>query len=65
MGRGTEERQADRQQVRPQTEGSKERKTAEDVDTTAAPAEGLELVEIAEGVAVVGDLRTTYKTVRQ
>lgn len=28
---------------------------------SAAPAEGLELVEIAEGVAVVGDQRTTYK----
>lgn len=40
---------------------AKNEKTAEDVDTTAAPAEGLELVEIAEGVAVVGDLRTTYK----
>ena len=40
---------------------AKSEETAEDVDTTAAPAEGLELVEIAEGVAVVGDLRTTYK----
>ena len=31
-------------------------------DTTAeAPAEGLQLVEIAEGVAVVGDSRTTYR----
>ena len=31
-------------------------------DTTdEAPAEGLELVEIAEGVAVVGDSRTTYR----
>ena len=28
---------------------------------SAAPAEGLELVEIAEGVAVVGDSRTTYR----
>lgn len=28
---------------------------------TDAPAEGLELVEIAEGVAVVGDSRTTYR----
>lgn len=36
-------------------------KNAENVDMTAAPAEGLELVEIAEGVAVVGDQRTTYK----
>lgn len=40
---------------------AKNEKTAEDVDMTAAPAEGLELVEIAEGVAVVGDQRTTYK----
>lgn len=29
--------------------------------TDDAPAEGLELVETAEGVAVVGDSRTTYK----
>ncbi len=28
---------------------------------TGAPAEGLELVSIAEGVAVVGDSRTTYR----
>ena len=28
---------------------------------TEAPAEGLELVNIAEGVAVIGDSRTTYK----
>ena len=40
---------------------AKSEKTAEDVDMTAAPAEGLELVEIAEGVAVVGNQRTTYK----
>lgn len=40
---------------------AKNEKAAEDVDMTAAPAEGLELVEIAEGVAVVGDQRTTYK----
>lgn len=40
---------------------AKNEKTAEDVDMAAAPAEGLELVEIAEGVAVVGDQRTTYK----
>ena len=30
-------------------------------DTNEAPAEGLELVEIAGGVAVVGDSRTTYR----
>lgn len=40
---------------------AKDEKTAEGVDMTAAPAEGLELVEIAEGVAVVGDQHTTYK----
>lgn len=40
---------------------AKSEKTAEGVDMTAAPAEGLELVEIAEGVAVVGDQRATYK----
>lgn len=40
-------------------------KAAEGVDMTAAPAEGLELVEIAEGVAVVGDQRTTYKNRKQ
>ena len=32
---------------------------------TDAPAEGLELVEIAEGVAVVGDSRTTYRNRKQ
>lgn len=40
---------------------AKSEKTAEGVDMSAAPAEGLELVEIAGGVAVVGDQRTTYK----
>lgn len=40
---------------------AKSEKTAEGVDMTAAPAEGLELVEIAGGVAVVGDQRATYK----
>ena len=40
---------------------AKSEKAAEGVDMSAAPAEGLELVEIAEGVAVVGDQRTTYK----
>ena len=35
-------------------------------DTTDdAPAEGLELVETAEGVAVVGDSRTTYRNRKQ
>ena len=46
-------------------EAAKNEKTAEGVDMTAAPAEGLELVEIAEGVAVVGDQRTTYKNRKQ
>lgn len=40
---------------------AKSEKAAEGVDMTEAPAEGLELVEIAGGVAVVGDQRTTYK----
>ena len=33
--------------------------------TAAAPSEGLELVNIAEGVAVVGDSRTTYRNRKQ
>ena len=44
---------------------AKSEKAAEGVDMTEAPAEGLELVEIAEGVAVVGDQRTTYKNRKQ
>ena len=44
---------------------AKNEKAAEGVDMTAAPADGLELVEIAEGVAVVGDQRTTYKNRKQ
>lgn len=40
---------------------AKSQKAAEGVDMTATPADGLELVEIAEGVAVVGDQHTTYK----
>ncbi len=32
-----------------------------DADMSEAPADGLQLVEIAGGVAVVGDSRTTYK----
>lgn len=48
--------EADRSQ-----KAAKNEKTTEGVDMTAAPAEGLELVEIAGGVAVVGDQRTTYK----
>lgn len=40
---------------------AKNEKAAEGVDLTAAPADGLELVEIAGGVAVVGDQRATYK----
>lgn len=49
-------RKADRSQ-----KAAKNEKAAEDVDMPAAPADGLELVEIAGGVAVVGDQRTTYK----
>ena len=36
-----------------------------EVDTTAAPADGLQLVEISGGVAVVGDTRTTYRNRRE
>ena len=39
-------------------------KTA-DTDSTEAPAEGLELVEIAGGVAVVGDARVTFRNRKQ
>ena len=46
-------------------EAVKDEKAAEGVDMTAAPAEGLELVEIAEGVAIVGNQRTTYKNRKQ
>lgn len=45
--------------------GSKTEKTTHKTPatdtTTEAPAEGLQLVEIAEGVAVVGDSHTTYR----
>lgn len=44
---------------------AKSEKAAEGVDMTAAPAEGLELVEIAGGVAVVGDQHTTFKNRKQ
>lgn len=44
---------------------AKSEKAAEGVDMTAAPADGLELVEIAEGVAIVGDQHTTYKNRKQ
>lgn len=53
-------RKADRKQ-----KAAKSGKAAEGVDMTAAPAEGLELVEIAEGVAIVGDQQTTYKNRKQ
>lgn len=53
-------RKADRSQ-----KAAKSEKAAEGVDMAAAPAEGLELVEIAEGVAVVGDQHTTYKNRKQ
>lgn len=38
-----------------------EEEHTEEEHTEAAPAEGLELVDTAEGVAVFGDCRTTYK----
>lgn len=40
--------------------GGKER-TTEDKATDSAPAEGLELQDIANGVAIIGDSRTTYR----
>lgn len=40
---------------------AKSEKTAEDVDMTAAPADGLWLSEIPGGVVVMGDQRTTFK----
>lgn len=40
-------------------------KHTEEEHTEAAPAEGLQLVETAEGVAVVGDSRTTYRNRKQ
>lgn len=36
-----------------------------DTASDEAPAEGLQLVEIAEGVAVIGDSRTTYRNRKQ
>ena len=50
-----------KQQTEKKAKADRSEKAAEGVDMTAAPAEGLELVEIAEGVAVVGDQHTTYK----
>lgn len=44
---------------------AKNEKAADGIDVTAAPADGLELVEIAGGVAVVGDQHTTYKNRKQ
>ena len=58
-GRQTEHK-ADRSQ-----KAAKSEKTAEGVDMYEAPADGLELVEIADGVAVVGDQHTTYKNRKQ
>lgn len=42
-----------------------EEEHTEEEHTEAAPAEGLQLVETAEGVAVVGDSRTTYRNRKQ
>ena len=64
-----EEEQKNGNQTAHKSDGSqkaaKDEKAADGVDMTAAPAEGLELVEIAEGVAIVGDQRTTYKKRKQ
>ncbi len=46
--------------------GKAQASDSDSTDTTAeAPAEGLQLVETAEGVAVAGDSRTTYRNRKQ
>ena len=42
------------------TDPKPRKRTTTDSDSDEAPAEGLELVEIADGLAVVGDSRATY-----
>lgn len=54
-GKHTEER----------TEAAPAQDAAQADTDEAAPAEGLQLVSIAEGVAVVGDSRTTYRNRKQ
>lgn len=61
----TEQPQQQTEKAARNHEAAKDEKAAAGVDMTAAPAEGLELVEIAEGVAIVGDQRTTYKNRKQ
>lgn len=51
------EKTARKAKAEPETTEQQPNDTASD----EAPAEGLQLVEIAEGVAVVGDSRTTYR----
>jgi hypothetical protein len=53
-----------------QSNGKKQAETkaataAQEAPAAEAPAEGLQLVETAEGVAVVGDSRTTYRNRKQ
>lgn len=52
---------------KPKAEQKAKAETAESdsTDSTKAPAEGLELVEIAGGVAVVGDGRVTFRNRKQ
>lgn len=52
---------------KPKAEPKAKAETAESdsTDSTKAPAEGLELVEIAGGVAVVGDGRVTFRNRKQ
>lgn len=52
-----EEKTARKEKAEPDATEQQNKDTAND----EAPAEGLQLVEIAEGVAVVGDSRTTYR----
>lgn len=55
------EKTARKAKAEPETTEQQPNDTAND----EAPAEGLKLVEIAEGVAVVGDSRTTYRNRKQ
>lgn len=48
-----------------QKSGKVQEQASEADTTTEAPADGLELVEIAGGVAVVGNSRTTYRNRKQ
>ena len=61
----TTQEPTDPKQGKAQTKATERTEAAPDQDAaqtyTDAPAEGLQLVETAEGVAVIGDSRTTYR----